>query len=126
MKPFVTLTAAALLLTACEDGTPEQNVTQVVAANSYSDQLKALSPDTRNLGLYRSIRDNNQRCKKVDRAQYQQRYKSMAMWTAHCTDSGDWAVYIAPNGDVQVSACRYAGQLGLPECRATATAPAAR
>jgi hypothetical protein len=117
MKAWMTLAATGLLLAGCEDGTPEQNVTQVVAANPYSDQLKALSEPTRYLGLYRALRDNGQRCKRVDRGGYQQQYKSMAMWTAHCTDSGDWALYIAPNGDVQVSQCRHAGELGLPECR---------
>ena len=83
-----------------------------------SDQLKALSEPTRNLGLYRALRDNGQRCKRVDRGAYQQQYKTMAMWTAHCTDSGDWAVYIAPNGDVQVSPCA--------RCRRSSACPNAR
>jgi hypothetical protein len=116
MKLWTTLAATGLLLAACEDGKPEQNVTQVVAANPYSDQLKGLSEPTRHLGLYRALRDNGQRCKRVDRGGYQQQYKTMAMWTAHCTDSGDWAIYIAPNGDVQVSQCRHAGELKLPQC----------
>jgi hypothetical protein len=127
MKALATFAASALLLAACEDGTPERNVTQVQAANPYSDQLKTMSEPMRNLGLYRALRDNNERCKRVDRAAYQQQYKTMAMWTAHCSDTGDWAIYIAPNGDVQVSRCQYASQLGLPECRAAkakrATAP---
>ena len=108
--------AIGLVLAGCEDGAPEQNVTHVVAANPLSDQLKALSEPTRNLGLYRAIRDNGRRCKRVDAGAYQQQYKSMAMWTARCSDSGAWAVYIAPNGDVQVSPCAHAKELGLPEC----------
>jgi hypothetical protein len=117
------MAAFAMLLAGCEDGAPEQDVTHVVAANPMSDQLKALSEPTRQLGLYRAIRDNGQRCKRVDRGQYQQQYKTMAMWTAHCTDTGDYALYIAPNGDVQVSACKDAQELRLPECKA-ASAPA--
>jgi len=120
MKAWATMTASLLLLAGCEDGAPEQDVTHVVAANPMSDQLKALSEPTRDLGLYRAIRDNGQRCKRVDRGQYQQQYKTMAMWTAHCTDTGDYALYIAPNGDVQVSACKDAGELRLPECKAAA------
>ena len=73
-----------------------------------SDQLKALSEPTRNLGLYRAIRDNGRRCKRVDQGAYQQQYKTMAMWTARCSDTGDYALYIAPNGDVQVSPCKDA------------------
>jgi hypothetical protein len=116
MKALACLAACVILLAGCEDGAPERNVTQVVAANPYSDQLKALSEPTRQLGLYRAVRDTGQRCKRVDRGAYQQQYKSMAMWTAHCTDSGDWALYIAPNGDVQASPCAHAKELGLPEC----------
>ena len=123
MKGWATGAACLLLLTGCEDGAPERDVTQVVAANPMSDQLKALSEPTRYLGLYRAIRDNGQRCKRVDRGAYQQQYKTMAMWTAHCTDTGDHALYIAPNGDVQVSPCKDARELGLPECRAAAATP---
>lgn len=116
MKGWATYTGLALLLAGCEDGAPERNVTKVQAANPHSDQLKALSEPSRYLGLYRALRDNGQRCKRVDRGAYQQQYKSMAMWTAHCTDTGDWALYIAPNGDVQVSHCRHAAELKLPRC----------
>jgi hypothetical protein len=125
MKAWAMMTASLVLLAGCEDGAPEQNVTHVVAANPMSDQLKALSEPTRFLGLYRAIRDNGQRCKRVDRGQYQQQYKSMAMWTAHCTDTGDYALYIAPNGDVQVSACKDARELRLPECKAATPSPQA-
>ena len=114
---------AALLISGCEDGAPEPQVRKVEAANSYSDQLKGLSEIYRHLGLRRAIMDNKRRCKRVDSGGYQQQYKTMAMWTARCSDTGDWAIYIAPNGDVQVSECKHARQLGLPECKVPA-APA--
>ena len=114
---------ALLLLGACEDGTPEQNVTQVKAANGYSDQLKAMAPLYRNLGLWRAIRDAPNRCKKVDNGAFQQDYKNMAMWTAHCTDTGQWALFIAPNGDTQVRPCADAAAIGTPACRPLPPAP---
>lgn len=120
MKGWTSLGAIALLLAGCEDGAPERNVTKVAVANPHSDNLKSLSEPMRHLGLYRAIRDKRGRCKRVDRAAYQQQYKTMAMWTARCTDSGEWGVYIAPNGDVQISACKDARELGLPECKAPA------
>ena len=123
MKGWAAIAVSGLLLGGCEDGAPERDVTRVVAANPMSDQLKGLSEPTRNLGLYRAIRDNGRRCKRVDRGAYQQQYKTMAMWTARCSDTGGYAVYIAPNGDVQVSACKDARELGLPECKAPAAAP---
>jgi hypothetical protein len=119
------LAMAALLpfsLAGCGSGADEGNVTHVRAANPMSDQLKALSPLYRDLGLYRAVRDSGQRCKKAENGAYQQEYKTMAMWTVHCTDSGDWALFIAPNGDVQARRCADAAQLKLPLCR---TAPPA-
>lgn len=116
MKVWAILGAGGVVLSGCGDGAPERKVTRVVAANPLSDQLKALSEPSRRLGLYRAIRDNGRRCKRVESSAYQQQYKTMAMWTARCSDSGDWAVYIAPNGDVQASPCGDAKELGLPEC----------
>jgi hypothetical protein len=110
--------ALALVTAACEDGAPEQTVTAVRAANPHSDQLRAMSEDGRNLGLYRAVRDSGERCKRVEEGAYQQDYKNMAMWTARCSDSGEVAVFIAPNGDVQVRPCRDAATLGLPACKA--------
>jgi hypothetical protein len=118
--------ALCLLLAACEDGAPEPEgtTTRMRAANPVSDQLKGLSELYRYLGLRRAIVDNGQRCKKVDRGAYQEEYKSMAMWTAHCTDSGAWAVFIAPSGDVQVRRCGNLDRIGLPPCKPEAAAPA--
>jgi hypothetical protein len=119
---------AALLtfsLGACGSGGDEGNVTHIRAANPMSDQLKALSPLYRDLGLYRAVRDSGQRCKKADNGAYQQEYKTMAMWTVRCIDSGDWAVFIAPNGDVQVRRCADSAELKLPLCRMAASAATA-
>ena len=116
-KPAASALAILLLLAGCEDGTPERNVASVKASNTYSDQLAAMTPLYRNLGLWRAIRDAPQRCKKVDTGAFQQDYRNMAMWSAHCTDTGQWAIFIAPNGDVQVRPCADAATLHLPACR---------
>ncbi len=47
---------------------------------------------------------------------FQGEYKSLKMWTLRCSDSGDWALFLAANGDIQVRACKEATQLGLPPC----------
>jgi hypothetical protein len=102
MRKAIGAGAAALLaLAGCDDGAPQPKRTVMKAANPTSDGLKQLTPLYRFLGLRRAMVDSGQRCKKVDRGQYQQQYQNMAMWTAHCTDTGDWAVFIAPSGDVQ-------------------------
>jgi hypothetical protein len=120
MTKWLAATALGLALTlaGCEDGAPEQNLTTVKTANPHSDQLKKMSPLYRNLGLRRAILDSGQRCKNVIEAAYQEDYKNMAMWTARCSDTGDFAIFIAANANVQVRQCKDAGTLGLPRCRA--------
>lgn len=118
MRYPLPLLLSALLLAGCEDGAPDPERKKVVAANPVSDQLRTMTPLYRNLGLRRAIVDSNQRCKRVDDGAYQEQYKTMAMWVARCSDSGDWQIFIAPNSDVQVRQCRHAEQIGLPACKA--------
>ncbi len=119
--------AAALVLGACEDGTPEQNVTQVRPANPYVEQMKQLSDLNRGLGLRRAILDTpGGKCKKVDYSGFMEDYRNFSVWVARCSDGNDWALFIAPNADVQVRNCRDMKTLGLPECRFPAGASTAK
>ena len=109
----------ALALCGCgEAGDGQQrNVTRIEMANPVSDQLKGGNDLYRAIGLRRAIIDSGQRCKKVDGAAYQEDYKNHAMWTAHCTDSGDWAVFISPGGEAQARPCADLVQLKIPACK---------
>jgi hypothetical protein len=114
-----------LALASCGQGAESsRNVTSVRLANPQSEQLKRMSDLYRNLGLRRAIMDSGQKCKKSEGGAYQQDYQNMAMWTTHCVDSGDWAIFIAPGGEVQVRQCSDAAALRLPACRRPAAAPA--
>ena len=113
--------AAALILAlgACGDTGGEQrnDVARVEIANPVSDQIKGGNDLYRAIGLRRPIVDTGHRCKKVDGGAYQQQYKNYAMWSVHCTDSGDWAVFIAPTGDAEARSCKDLAQLGIPLCK---------
>ena len=117
------LMVAALALAACEHGAPEQNITVVRAAKPTTDNLKTLDPIYRHLGLRRGITYNRGKCKRVDRGAFQQDYKNMAMWRAHCIDTGDWAVFIAPDASVQAVRCADAKMARIPECKPLAPEP---
>ena len=110
--------ALAFTVGACGDeAEPQQERRSIKIENPHHDQLSALSQDMQHLGLMRAIRDNGNRCKRVDAASYQEDYRGMAMWVARCSEGRDWAVFISPNGDIQVRACTETQQLELPECR---------
>ena len=115
-------TALVLLVAAvgCDGASPAENVTQIQVANPHHEQLAALSPPMQLLGLMRAIRDSGKRCQRVDAAAYQQDYRGMKMWVAQCNDGRHWAVFIAPNADIQVRDCAEAAQLDLPQCRPVA------
>ena len=111
--------ALMLALAGCDGGgepTPTKSI-DVVGDTPYIEQLKALSDLNRGLALRRAIQDSGERCKRVEISGYQQDYRNLSMWTARCSDSGDWALFIAPNGDVQVRSCDDAATLDLPACR---------
>jgi hypothetical protein len=115
---------AALALTGCQDeSAPAPETKTIRAANPTSDNLKTLDPIYQHLGLRRGITYNRGKCKRVDRGEYQQEYKTMAMWRAHCTDTGDWAVFIAPDSSVQAVQCSDAERARVPACKPLAPEP---
>lgn len=116
-KLFWTLAAAGAA--ACGGGEADQptQTRKVVASSPLVDQLRGLSEMNRGLALRRAIQDSGKRCKRVDASGFQQDYQNLSMWTARCSDTGGWALFIAPNGDVQVRDCDDASRLGLPACR---------
>ena len=115
-------TALALLLGlgACDGGDAggEANTTAIKPANEYVEKLKALSEENRGLALRRAVQDTGQRCKRVESSAYQERYKNLEVWNLRCSDA-EYALFIAPNADVQVRSCADAKALGLPQCRFT-------
>jgi hypothetical protein len=108
--------AALMLMLAGCDGGGTTKTTAVSPSNQYVEKLKALSEANRGLALRRAIQDAGQRCKRVESSGYQENYKNMSVWTARCSD-GEWSLFIAPNGDVQVRSCKDVKTLGLPPCR---------
>ena len=113
----------ALALAACDSGEQPQNVTHISVANPESDRLKALPPLYQRIGLMRAIRDSGRRCRRVDALGYQEEYRGLDMWVALCDDGKHWAIFIAPNADVQVRDCSENAQLGLPVCHPVAPLP---
>ncbi len=126
MLKWTAILTLSLSLAACDGGNSQPTqVKSVKATGAYIEKLKALSPQNQGLALRRAIQDSGARCKRVLGSGYQQDYENLSLWTARCSDTKDWAVFIAPNGDVQVRKCSEAAQLKLPQCRLPEGTPAA-
>lgn len=119
MRKSAFVTFIALALAGCDGGSSEPTKVQSIrvgADNPYHDQMLALTDMNRALALRRAVQDSGKRCKRADASAFQGDYKTFKLWTLRCSDSGDWAIFLSSNGDVQVRACKDMTQLGLPPC----------
>lgn len=119
MRILLTITMAACALAGCDGSSSEPRQVKsikVAADNPYQDQLQRLTEANRGLALRRAVQDSGKRCKRADASAFQGDYKSLKMWTLRCSDTGDWALFLASDGDIQARACKDLLQLGLPPC----------
>jgi hypothetical protein len=117
---------AGLALGGCGDAAapPQAKSGGVTISNPHNEQLKALPENLQRIALTRAIRDTGNRCpRSVESRVEQGEYRGMAYWTARCDDNRQWAIFLAPNGDVQVRNCGDMQQLDLPPCQALPPAP---
>lgn len=120
MMRIATAAATLLVLTACGDGgqsAPQQNVASIQVKGAYIDKLRSLTQQNRDLALRRAVQDNGETCKRLTSSNENGTYKNMTIWNAFCEGGKDYAIFIAPNGDVQVRPCGDVAELGLPACR---------
>lgn len=86
--------------------------------NRPHERLLALSDELRRVGLIRAIRATGNRCpRRVEpNPVYQGEHRGFALWTARCDNNEQYAIFIAPNEDVEVRKCSDMAELGLPAC----------
>ena len=123
-------TAAAVMaatLAACDGGGAPADAparAPLAMANPYHDNLAKLGELQRGAALRRAVRAAGESCDRVEAAAFQQDHQNLKMWNARC-QTKTYAVFLAPNGDVQVRDCASAATLRLPACRALPDAPSA-
>lgn len=113
----------ALGLGAC-NAEPRQ-AAPVQTAGADVEHLRKMNDSYRNLSFRNAIRDSGARCERVTVSGYQQDFNKLSMWTARCTDSGDWGIFIDPKGYAQIHPCEYATTFAVPPCRIAAQSPSA-
>ena len=108
--------AGASILAACDRSAPTQPRQPIVVRSEAQDQLHKLDDLNRAIGLKRAIYQSGYTCKRVATSGYVQEHENLSMWTAHCDDGRDWAIFVGPDGTAQVRPCRDVAQLKLPAC----------
>ncbi len=112
----MTAIAAALAISGCESGEPEQATQPIRVRGEAQEQLHQFNDLNRAIGLKRAIRDAGYRCQRVTRSGYVGEYENLDMWMANCDERRDWAVFVGPDGSAQVRDCADVERFGLPQC----------
>ena len=120
MKWMAAVLSTAAMLTGCDSGgAPRQEATArapLVVANPFHDRLLQLNDLQRDAAFRGAIRSARESCDRVEASRFQQDHGNLKMWTATCKQRS-YAVFVAPNGDIQVRDCADAATLKLPACR---------
>lgn len=106
----------ALLAGACDNPQPREPRRSISVRSEQQEGLHKLSEPYRHVALRRAIYDAGRTCRTVTRSGYVQEYGNLSMWTATCDSGRSWAIFVGPDGSVQVRDCSEMEQLKLPAC----------
>jgi hypothetical protein len=118
MRPSskLTLITAAVAIAGCGQSQPAKPKQPIVVRSEAQNALRQLDDMNRAIALKRALYDSGYRCQRVDGSGFVTTYKNLDMWTAHCADGRDWAIFAGPDGTVQVRDCKDVAQFGMPPC----------
>lgn len=121
VRPRLTIVALALLSGCGERAdapAADRASAPVTIRNQYHEGMVQLDELQRGAALRAAIRSSRESCDRVEASAFQQDYTNLKMWTARCQNT-DYAVFLAPTGEVQVRKCADVASLKLPACRMT-------
>lgn len=117
MRHTATALGLIALLGACGQSSAPPGPQKIIKVQGDEQrQLAAANEMDRSIALKRAVYDAGSRCRRVVKTAPMPDYKNLSTWQAVCDDGGNWAVYVAPTGDVQVRACADLKGLKLPQC----------
>ena len=108
--------ALVLLAAACGESKPSEPQRHIAVRSAEQDAMLKLSPMNQKIALRRALYDSGKTCQTVTEAGYVQEYGNTSMWTASCKSGRSYAVFIGPDGSVQVRDCSEMEALKLPAC----------
>ncbi len=85
--------------------------------NPFQQRLLQLDKPRQAAALRSAIVDSGQRCGRIEPPVYQGIYKNTFVWAARCAPGGEYALFLGPDGSVQLRHCAETAKLGLPACK---------
>ena len=116
MRLTLSITALAFLASGCDQSSQPAPKPQIKVQSAEQKRMHQLNEMDRAITLKRAIYDSGFTCKRIERSGYVQDHGNLSMWTAHCADKRDWAIFVGPDSSVQVRPCKDLAQLKLPAC----------
>jgi len=113
---LLTVMVLAVTVAGCGKPQPEQPTKSISVRSEQQNALHKLSEPTLKIALRRAIYDSGKKCNTVTKAGYVQEYGNLSMWTASCASQRSFAIFVGPDGSVQVRDCKEVEQLKLPAC----------
>jgi len=107
-----------LLASGCGDSSsqPSAPPKSISVRSEQQNALHKLSESGLKIALRRAIYDSGSKCNTITDAGYVQEYGNLSMWTASCASQRSFAIFVGPDGSVQVRDCKEVEQLKLPAC----------
>lgn len=116
MRKTLPLIAALAALGACNQPAPNADSAKIEVRSAEQERLHKLGAFDLAIALKRAIFDLGYTCQRVEKAGFVGKYENLDMWTVHCNDGRDWAIFAGPDGSAQARDCKDLAGTGVPEC----------
>lgn len=110
------LVILAIAASSCKQSQQPPAQPKIEVRGAEQERLHKLDALQLAIALKRAIFDLGYTCQRVERAGFVGKYENLDMWTAHCSDGRDWAIFAAPDGSAQARDCKDLAGSGVPGC----------
>ncbi|MCM8558312.1 hypothetical protein [Sphingomicrobium sediminis] len=111
--------SALLALGACGDTSASED-SGIEVRSAEQNRLFELSAIDRDITMRRAILAAGYPCDRVERSGFVAKYENTDMWTATCSDTRRWAIFVGADDSAQVRYCPdVEATEGLPACEIT-------
>ena len=103
MRRMTIMAGVALALAGCGGSAPESaNKAEPAGAEAVENEIAAMPEGQRNAVFIRALQDAGQECQHVDSSAPAGEHQGFPVWSARCSDGGNWTIVITNDGTAVV------------------------